>query len=173
MLITTVTELRTPRLLLRPLREQDRQAMVDIHADPRTNRFNPDPPSVATFLDTFTAWLAHWAEHGFGYLAVTEPDGGEVLGLAGVRLREFHGERVLNLAYRFRPSAWGQGYAVEAAAAVMDWCTANLPGTAVLASVNVANKRSLRVVEKLGFTDWTEEMHEGAYTRHYRRSPEN
>ncbi|MFE0024292.1 GNAT family N-acetyltransferase [Amycolatopsis sp. NPDC059021] len=173
MLITTFTELRTERLVLRPLREEDRQAMVDIHTDPRTNRFNPDPPDVATFSETYTAWLAHWAEHGFGYLAVTEAGGMEVLGVTGVRLREFCGERVLNLAYRYRPSAWGKGYAVEAAAAVVDWCARELPGIPVLASIAVTNKPSLRVAERLGFTDYTEEMYDGAYSRHYRRSHDN
>ncbi|MFC4078803.1 GNAT family N-acetyltransferase [Amycolatopsis samaneae] len=171
MLITTFTELRTERLVLRPLREEDRQAMVDIHTDPRTNRFNPAPPDVATFSEVYTGWLAHWAEHGFGYLAVTEPGGTEVLGVTGVRFREFHGERVLNLAYRYRPSAWGKGYAVEAAGAVMDWCAGKLPGVPVLASITVTNKPSLRVAERLGFTDYILEDYDGAPSRHYRRTP--
>jgi RimJ/RimL family protein N-acetyltransferase len=163
------TDIETDRLLLRPLHEADRQAMVDIHTDPRTNRFHPDPPDVPRASAMFSEWLAHWAEHGFGYPAVLERGGTEVIGMCGVRLREFHGGKVLNLGYRFRPSAWGKGYAVEAGEAVLEWCARELPSVPVLASVSIANKPSLRVAERLGFTEYTEEMYDGAMSRHYRR----
>ena len=163
-----LTDIETERLLLRPLREADRQAMVDIHTDPRTNRFHPDPPDVGRASELVTGWLAHWAEHGFGYLAVTERGAAEVIGLTGVRIREFQGEKVLNLGYRFRPSAWGKGYAVESARAVLGWRARELPGLPVLACVSVANKPSLRVAERIGFTEYTEEDYEGALSRHYR-----
>jgi len=163
------TDIETDRLLLRPPHEADRQAMVDIHTDPRTNRFHPDPPDVPRASVMFSDWLAHWAEHGFGYPAVLERGGTEVIGMCGVRLREFHGEKVLNLGYRFRPSAWGKGYAVEAGQAVLEWRARELPSVPVLASVSIANKPSLRVAERLGFTEYTEEMYDGAMSRHYRR----
>jgi len=38
----------------------------------------------------------------------------------------------------------------------------------VLASVSVDNKPSLRVAERLGLTEYTEEFYEGAFSRHYR-----
>ncbi len=165
----------TERLVLRPFVEADRQAVVDIQTDPRTNRFNPDPPDVAGTLLVFDSWLAHWAEFGYGYLAVRErgspevPDGADVIGMTGVRVRDFHGEKVLNLAYRFRPSAWGKGYAEEATRAAVEWAEREVAGVPVLISVAVANKPSLRVVEKLGFREYVEEDYEGALSRHFRR----
>lgn len=164
-----LTDIETERLLLRPLREEDRQAMVDIHTDPRTNRFHPNPPDVAAASEMISAWLAHWTEHGFGYRAVTELGGTEVLGVTGVRSREFHGEKVLNLGYRYRPEAWGKGYAVEAAQGVLDWCAREQPSMTVLVSMAVANKPSIRVAERLGFTEYTVEPLDGALSRHYRR----
>ena len=162
------TDIETERLRLRPLREADRQAMVDLHTDPRTNRFERDPPDVPKAVELFDKWLVHWAEHGFGYLVVTD-HGGEVLGLCGVRYRDFRGEKVLNLGYRFLPSAWGKGYAVEAGRAVLDWCAREQPGVPVVASVYLDNKPSIRTAERLGFTEYTEESHEGQFGRHYRR----
>ena len=143
--------------------------MVDIHTDPRTNRFNPDPPDVAQASETVTTWLAHWTEHGYGYRAVTELGGAEVIGVTGVRPREFHGEKVLNLGYRYRPEAWGKGYAVEAAQGVLDFYARELPSMPVLVSMAVDNKPSIRVAERLGFTEYTVEFHDGALSRHYRR----
>jgi len=163
------TDIETDRLLLRPLHEADRQAMVDIHTDPRTNRFNPDPPDVPRASAMFSEWLVHWAEHGFGYPAVTERGGTEVIGRCGGRRRDFHGEKVLNLGYRVRPAAGGKGYAVEAGLAILEWGARELPSVPVLASVSTANKPSLRVAERLGFTEYTEEMYDGAFARHYRR----
>ncbi|MGW4486513.1 GNAT family N-acetyltransferase [Amycolatopsis sp. NPDC004368] len=117
----------------------------------------------------FDSWLAHWAEHGFGYWAVLRRGEPSVLGLTGVRLRLFRGERVLNLAYRFDPVVWGRGYAVEAARAAVEWAERVLPEIPVLISVNADNGPSLRVVEKLGFTRFEEEVSEGGVSRHFRR----
>lgn len=142
--------------------------MVDLHTDPRTNEFHPDPPDAARASEQVTSWLKHWAEHGFGYCAVTRRGDPEVIGLAGVRYRDFGSERVLNLGYRFRPEVWGKGYAAEAVRAVLDWRARTLPLVAVLASVNVANTPSITLAERLGFTDYTEEFYDGAPSRHYR-----
>jgi [ribosomal protein S5]-alanine N-acetyltransferase len=42
-----------------------------------------------------------------------------IIGYAGVRRMLTHGRPVLNLAYRFVPEVWGQGFATEAVAAVL------------------------------------------------------
>ncbi|MGW7536150.1 GNAT family N-acetyltransferase [Amycolatopsis sp. NPDC054798] len=170
-----VTEIVTERLVLRRFVETDRQAVVEIQNDPETNRYNPRPPDTATTLVMFDSWLEHWAEFGYGYLAVRErgrpesADGADVIGMTGVRNREFRGEKVLNLAYRFRPSAWGKGYAVEAARASVEWAEREIPAIPVLISVAVSNTPSLRVVEKLGFSEYVEEEYDGAVSRHFRR----
>jgi RimJ/RimL family protein N-acetyltransferase len=165
-----LTEIKTERLLLRPFTEADRQEMVAIETDPRTNRFRVNPPDEPAAHRMFDAWLAHWRDHGYGYLAVRDHHGPALLGMSGVRLRDFQGEKVLNLGYRFHPSAWGQGYAVEAASASVDWAERELAQAPVLISVNVINKPSLRVVERLGFTNYEEVTYEdGAVVRNFRR----
>jgi RimJ/RimL family protein N-acetyltransferase len=83
-------------------------------------------------------------------------------------LRDFHGEEVLNLGYRFRPEVWGRGYAVEAARGVLSWHAGTRPRLPVLATIDVANRSSLRVAERIGFREYTEEVHLGAPARHYR-----
>ncbi|WP_440201340.1 GNAT family N-acetyltransferase [Amycolatopsis orientalis] len=170
-----MTEIVTERLVLRRFVETDRQAVVEIETDPETNRHNPFPSDTATVQVTFDSWLEHWAEFGYGYLAVRErgrpeaADGSDVIGMTGVRNREFRGETVLNLAYRFRPSAWGKGYAAEAARAALEWAEREIPAIPVLITVTATNTPSLRVVEKLGFAEYVEEERDGVVARHFRR----
>ncbi|WP_158888304.1 GNAT family N-acetyltransferase [Amycolatopsis anabasis] len=168
-MITEFTEIRTERLVLRPLREADRPTVLEIQTDPRTNEFNPRPPTVEETEQKFAYWLDHWRRYGFGYLVVLEAATGKVLGLGGVQVRQHAGADVLNLYYRFRPAAWGQGYASEMAAAVVDWAERELPERPVLISISVGNKPSIRVAERLGFTCFLEDMYDGALSRHYRK----
>lgn len=57
------------------------------------------------------------------------------------------------LGYMFLPQAWGQGYASEACAAALGWFAGVAPGEPVVLSAQAANGASLRVAEKLGFTE--------------------
>jgi RimJ/RimL family protein N-acetyltransferase len=165
-----LTETKTERLLLRRLTEQDRETVVALQVDPATNVFNVKPYTTDEAHELYDRWMKHWAEHGFGYIGVTElarPQ--EIIGFGGVRYLEWREERVLNLAYRFWPSAWGKGYATEMGVAVVEWAESEFPDVPVIANVMVANKPSVRVAERLGFKIHTEEEYEGAPSLHLRR----
>ncbi len=165
-----LTEIKTERLLLRRLREDDREPLVALQADPETNRYNPDPHTIEGAQELFGAWMIQWEEHGFGYLTVSESDSPDVIvGFGGVRYLEWRDERVLNLAYRFWPSAWGKGYATEMATAVLEWADREFPEVSVVANIVVANKPSIRVAERLGFKIHTEEEYAGETSLHMRR----
>lgn len=122
----------------------------EIHADPETNRFNPAGPStdLATTRQMLAGWLADWREHGVGYWMVRLPGAPQVIGVAGLRQTELDGETVRNLYYRFRPSAWGHGYALEAARAAIAGNEAG--GPPVVALIRPGNRPSRRVAERAG-----------------------
>ena len=164
-------EIRTDRLVLRALCPRDRDAVVAIQTDPRTNVHHPTPPTAEDAEVKLTAWLEHWRAHGFGYLAAVPLGADEMVGIGGVQHLEFGGRRLLNLYYRFRPEVWGRGYATEMASAVVAWAERTLPERPVQISVNIANGPSLRVAERLGFTAYSETFYEGAVSRHFRRLP--
>ncbi|KAA2259462.1 GNAT family N-acetyltransferase [Solihabitans fulvus] len=151
---TEPDEVRTARLLLRRVRADDLAAALEIHTDPENYRYEPNgAPSATEARGLLTSWLAHWAEHGFGYWAIELPGTGEVIGFGGVRLSvsEDDGTEQLNLYYRFRPAAWGNGYAPEMAAAAIEWADRCVPGRPITIIANVENTPSNRVAEKLGF----------------------
>ncbi|GAA3680361.1 GNAT family N-acetyltransferase [Nonomuraea antimicrobica] len=57
----------------------------------------------------------------------------------------------LELGYVLRRSAWGAGFAFEAATAVLRAAAAELPDQPVLAVTQTANTRSLKLAARLGF----------------------
>lgn len=111
-----LTEVHTERLLLRRLRPEDLPVVVQIQGDPAANRHNPigtaTPSRIAQQL---RCWLADWAEHGVGYWLVVDAASAEAVGIGGLRPIEHEGRPALNMFYRFRPSAWGRGLALEMA----------------------------------------------------------
>ena len=142
--------LRTQRLELRPSASGDRTALLDVFGDPEVMRFvgeRREPLDAERLAASQLSVRAHWDEHGFGPLAVVERDSGRLAGEAGLQLL---GGSEIELTYTFARSAWGRGYATEAAAAVLRWGFDGLLLPRVVAVADPGNHASLRVLEKLG-----------------------
>jgi RimJ/RimL family protein N-acetyltransferase len=142
---------RSERLLLCRPAVTDADAYFAINADPATNLHNPsgplaDPTSVPPVLEL---WARHWREEGYGYWTVRDPASGEILGFGGVR-PPLRGEEFLNLYYRFRPSAWGKGYATEVGRAALVLAAKAAPGRVVVALIRPKNEPSINVARRLG-----------------------
>ena len=143
----------TGRLALREPDTKDVEAVFAVHGDPATNRFNPAGPhgSRDDSRRLLERWLAHWRSHRFGYWAVASRDARDhVLGFGGLMYKEMAGRRRANLYFRFRPSAWGKGYATELASAARELAFDHLGLDEVVATVRPANVPSIRVLERLG-----------------------
>ncbi|MGR6922506.1 GNAT family N-acetyltransferase [[Actinomadura] parvosata] len=140
---------QTARLVLSRVMPADLDAVHEIHSDPRTSVYHPSGP--VTDLESSRAmldlWLADWDERGLGYWAARLPGDPHVLGFGGLRHAVVDGAEVLNLYYRFRPSAWGHGYAVELARAALR--VGKGLGT-VVAVIRDVNLPSHRVAERAG-----------------------
>ncbi|NUT35605.1 MAG: GNAT family N-acetyltransferase [Hamadaea sp.] len=143
--------LRTDRLLLCVPQPGDLADHHAIHADPATNVHNPAGPQTdpAANEHQLAAWSWHWARFGFGYWTVRLAETGEVIGFGGVR-PAMGDEKGLNLAYRFRPTAWGHGYAQELARAALELARDMAPGEPVVALIVPGNAPSIKVAERLG-----------------------
>ena len=74
------------------------------------------------------------------------------LGFCGLKLMTLHGRTVVNLFYRLDPSAWGNGVATDAATAVVNWATAQLPDQPIIARVRPGNTASLKVAARAGLS---------------------
>ena len=70
--------------------------------------------------------------------------------VGGIALTD-HGSGLMELGYWLTPTAWGRGYATEAARAVVDMARHALPARRIEARHHLDNAPSRRVLEKLGF----------------------
>ncbi|MGQ7792014.1 GNAT family N-acetyltransferase [Faunimonas sp. B44] len=146
-------ELRTARLLLRPIRAEDAPALHAIENDWEVVRMLaavPWPLSVAA-VEAFAARPAAERESDNFVLVAN----GFAVGAAGVK-RPGSGDpprEMPRLGYWVGRAFQGRGYAGEAVAAVTAWAFERWDAHRVGAGVFVDNPASLRVLEKLGFRE--------------------
>jgi ribosomal-protein-alanine N-acetyltransferase len=136
--------LRTPRLLLREWRDEDAASFAAMSADPALTEFllPPDAEWVARAR-------ASWDRGGFGQFVVELPGEASFIGVVG--LGDAH-EAVpaIEAAWRLARPYWGRGYAVEAARAVLDDGFFRLGLGEIIAITAAGNRRSQRVMDRLG-----------------------
>jgi [ribosomal protein S5]-alanine N-acetyltransferase len=144
-------ELTTERLHLRPFTDADRLAIHAVYADPEVMR-HVGHGAHRTIEETVAALRVYGEvleRRGFSFLAVTERDGGALVGDAGLYPL---GEDV-ELGYTLARSAWGRGYATELGRALVAHAFEALGAPRVVAQVEPGNAGSRRVLEKLGMTE--------------------
>lgn len=145
----------TTRLVLRRPSEADLKAILEVHSDPETNVHNPTGPmkGPSEAVLRLEEWTKGWLEHGYGYWTVAHLDRPEtVSGFGGVMKKQITPELFdNNLYFRFRPEAWGQGYAGELVEVALEhtFKVANQPR--VLALTRDHNAASRKTIKKAGF----------------------
>ena len=141
-------ELTTERLHLRPFTAADREAIHAVYSDPEVMRYvghgaHRTPAETAAALRVYGEVLER---RGFSFLAVTERDGGALVGDAGLHPL---GDDI-ELGYTLARGAWGRGYATELGRALLAYAFDVLGAARVVAQVEPENTASRRVLEKLG-----------------------
>lgn len=158
-----MTEIHTPRLLLRPWQDDDLVPMADINADPLVMRWTGDG-AVLDLEQTAQAierWEEEWDEEGFGLFAVELLASGELAGFAGLSVPEYLPEALpcVEISWRLGRQFWGQGYASEAAQAVLEFALVDRGLDRVLAIDRLGNEASQNVMHKLGMVFERETTH--------------
>ena len=142
-------QIETPRLVLRPMGVDDLEALVELQSAPEVERFF-DPYTRERALERLQADERQWRERGHGLFAVTDRRTGQFLGRVGLRHRSEWDE--VAVGWVLRPEFWGRGFAIEAAGACLRWAFDALEVPYLIALIEPANARSIRVAERLGMT---------------------
>jgi recombination protein RecA len=141
-------QLQTARLLIRGLEITDLDSLYAICGDPLVMRFvgNNQPLSLEqTRLWIETAQSTY--PHNYGCLAVLEQQSNRLVGYCGLVVGEDTNE--IELIYGFATDVWGQGYALEAARAILDYGCIHFP--TIHATADPENHASLHILTRLGF----------------------
>jgi RimJ/RimL family protein N-acetyltransferase len=139
--------LHTERLTLRPVDGGDLDDLVALNADPEVMAFIGTPMTRAEVEAEHPAWVT--GDDDFG-LWVGTADGD----FAGVWFlsRDPDDRRAGEIGWRLSRPAWGRGYAVEGARAIVGHAFGALALDRVWAETMAVNTRSRRVMETLGMT---------------------
>ena len=141
--------LETGRLILRPLTADDADAVFAWTSDPNVNRYMSYP--LHTDMEMTRQWLRSVeqkpeGQYEFGFVRKSD---GLLIGTGGVY---DNGDGSWEIGYNLRHDCWNQGYATEAAKAMIDFVHTQRGAKTFVAGHAVDNPASGRVMEKCGLT---------------------
>jgi ribosomal-protein-alanine N-acetyltransferase len=147
-----VTPLATERLELREFTDDDADFVLRLLNEPSFLRYIGDR-GVRTREDACRyiaeGPVAGYARHGHGLLCVLRKEDGAGIGMCGVLKRDTLPDP--DIGFSFLPEYWSQGYALEAARAVLAHARDALGLRRILAITTRDNEPSMRLLGRLGF----------------------
>ena len=146
--------IRTPRLLLRPMRAEDAVPLLGVFGDPVVMAAFGVPPFGTPEMERWVRRnLEHQERYGYGLFTVIVRETGLVIGDCGLERLDGDGETpevIAELGYDLRSDHWGRGLATEAATAVRDYAFDTLGLPRLVSLIRAGNQASRRVAEKIG-----------------------
>jgi [ribosomal protein S5]-alanine N-acetyltransferase len=146
-----LTILKTDRLNIRRLTLDDAPFIVNLLNQPSFLRYIGDK-GVRNLEDAIryleTGPLASYERFGFGQFLVELKHSGVPIGMCGLLKRDTLPDA--DIGFAFLPEYWSQGYALEAANAVMNHAREDLRLRRIVAITSPDNDASMKLLGKLG-----------------------
>jgi RimJ/RimL family protein N-acetyltransferase len=136
--MTTLNQLTTSRLLLRPLSGGDAKDLLTMQSDPSVGRFIGDISNPAP-------------EHAIALFGIATADA-QLIGLVGIFTSQALDGQEVALECILKPEFQGQGLALEASRKIIEWGFQKYDWPRIIACVAEENERSRRLVYRLGMT---------------------
>jgi RimJ/RimL family protein N-acetyltransferase len=165
----TVPILSTDRLILRGHAVSDHDAVLALWSDPVviahiTGRAALPEEAWSRLL----RYRGHWALLNYGYWVVTDRLTGKMIGEMG--FADYHRDiqpplgEVPELGWVLDPAWHGKGIAQEALRVILAWGQHHLPGRAICCIISPDNTASIRLAERLGFSETARTAYHGEAT---------
>lgn len=142
----------TERLILREWREPDWPEFFRVTNTPDVMRWLGGVADEGGRAALRARIEAYRADHGHTFWAVERKDDGALLGFCGLKRSNQPGgpQGMMEVGWRLREDAWGQGYAKEAAAASLDLAFDRFGADEVIALTVQGNTASWGLMLRLG-----------------------
>ncbi|MEN6669180.1 GNAT family N-acetyltransferase [Psychrobacter sp. B38] len=157
--------IETERLYLRQWQASDFATFAEMNADPEVMKYFPKllTTSMSNIIAKKCQTLIE--DNGWGFWAVglknAVAKSDAFIGFVG--LNNTHADMsfapAVEIAWRLHKDYWGQGYATEAARAALDFAFTELVLEEVVSFTAVINKRSQKLMQRLGMTNIQEDFY--------------
>ncbi|MFC1846513.1 GNAT family N-acetyltransferase [Chloroflexota bacterium] len=143
-------KLETDRLIIRSIQETDPALLADLWTDPDVTYYMGGPRNYKEVLNSFVEDAQINPPLNIDLWPVIEKVTGQIIGHCGIIDKDVEGKSEFEIIYVIAKSAWGRGYATEAAISVRDYAFRQLDLTRIIALIDPNNVNSERVAIKAG-----------------------
>lgn len=142
--------LRTDRIHLREIRDDDLVALSKIYADEQCMQFYPRTKSAIETMAWFQELaFRSYSVHGYGLWAVIDNVSGQVIGDCGITQQITPAGTEPEIGYHLWRGFWGKGLATEAAKACRDYSFSTLGLSRVVSITSPENIPSQKVAQRV------------------------
>jgi ribosomal-protein-alanine N-acetyltransferase len=159
----TPSTISTERLILRPWLETDIQPFIEMNQDTAVMRYFPSTLTREQTLAFVERIKTGFEKDKFGLYAVELKSTRDFIGYTGFsrpRFKSFF-TPCIEIGWRYKQSAWGNGYATEAAKACLHQGFETLGFSTVYSFTATTNLPSEKVMQRIGMTKQGEFDHPG------------
>ena len=130
----------------------DLPPFTEMNLDPRVMEFFPQtfrPERTAKGLQQFNE---HLDQYGFTYYAADRLDTSDFIGFIGMKWQTYESffTPCIDIGWRLKVDAWGNGFATEGAKACLNHAFGKLHLEEIVSVAPALNQRSIRVMQKIG-----------------------
>ena len=164
--------LETSRLYLRELVPEDAEMILRLDRDPDVMRYMPAVARARVsrvYAQKFVRDQVTYSKGhpGLGIFPTILKTQDTWIGWA--TLKHLADTEEIEIGFRYLPAYWNQGYATEAAAALLKYGFEKMKLPRIVAVVHPDNAASMRVIEKIGLEYVRDDQHYGINVRFYAR----
>jgi RimJ/RimL family protein N-acetyltransferase len=144
----------TPRVRLRTWDDEDEKRFFEIMNKPAVMQWLGGVQTAEEWSAGYGRLRAYQRDFGFTFWIVERKGDGEILGFCGLKRANAPGADAiageLEIGWRLREDAWGQGFAKEAAIASLDFAFDRPDAARVVAVTAERNEPSQGLMKRLG-----------------------
>ena len=144
--------IRTQRLIIREITNEDANNLAKVLADPIVMQYSTVGVHTKEQVDDYIANCKNqYHLNGYGQWAIYDTTNDEFVGVCGLNKHKAEADDIIHINYRLATEQQGKGYAVESVLGVLDFAKNILALNAIHALIEPENTSSVKVVNRTGF----------------------